>query len=265
MLSPLQRKICLRTISSNAFYLLCKDALENKNTLSVVRMADGERALWEQCQRGNPDDLVDPPHGHGPEWLERYGVAGITKENLRTKLSWAAHQCTYFAPSVTGITDPAYSVYDLFSSTRDVYVDNFFPDQFTTEQKETLFKTAGHVLFIHGNAHTADSMQLRVQANLGVKVSYLRLTNWREADDVAKAALNNSAPLVLFASGPASKWIGPLIATGRHMHKVTLDLGHAADFWTMAHLPIDRAKAEAFHATWAAREELFLKSYRIKS
>jgi hypothetical protein len=264
MLTSLQRKLVFKTISSNAFYLLVKDALEQKYGLSVIRMADGERALLQQCEKGDDQALVDPPHGHGQDWLERYGVAGIPKWRLQHSLNFAAKNCTYFSPSITGVTDPAYSVYNLFPA-RDVYVDNFFPDQFTMEQKESLFKTAGHVLFIHGNPHTADSMQLRTQANLGVKVSYLRLTNWREAPGVVDAARKNLAPLVLFASGPASKWIGPAIEKGGYVPKVTLDLGHGADLWTMNHLPIDRPKAEAFHAEWAAREKLILKSHGIES
>jgi hypothetical protein len=214
-------------------------------------MADGERALLQQC-KGNIKTPLEAPEGWGPEWLDRYGVTGINKRLLRDRLNYAAKSCTYFAPSITGVTNSVFNMYDAFPL-RDQYVDNFFPDQFTVEQKTALFKQAKHVLLIHNNPHLADSMQLRVQANLGVKVNYLRLTNWRESDTIVSMAAYVDAPLVLFASGPASKWIGPAIATEGRVPKVTLDLGHACDFWTMSHLPMDREAAERFHSEWSAK------------
>jgi hypothetical protein len=226
------------------------DALETKQSLSVIRMADGERAIMAQLHDFDRKGLVEPPEGHGPEWLERYGVKGITKELCVYNLTYAANNCTYFAPSITGVTSSAFDMYQFFPL-RDQYVDNFFPDQFTIDQKTALFKQAKHVLLIHGNPSLADSMQLRVQANLQVKVSYLKLTHWTEASDIVDKADNIYSPLVLFSSGPASKWIGPAIANGK-IPKVTLDLGHAADYWTMNHLPIDRTAAEKFHAEWRA-------------
>lgn len=248
-----KRALLHKTISTNAFYLLVKDALEQKEPLSVVRMADGERGLMQQCRTGNPEGLIDPPHGHTEAWLTRYGVLGITKSLLAHRLNYAALNCTYFAPSLSGIDDAAYSVYGMWPE-RPFYVDNWYPDAWTVQQKIALFKAAGHVLLIHGNPHTADSMQLRVQANLAVKVSYIPMSQWFQAPGVVDAAREINAPLVIISSGPASKWIGPAISKGGKIPKVTLDLGHAMDFWTMSHLPIDRTKAEAFHREWANRK-----------
>jgi hypothetical protein len=240
---------CLRTVSPQALYMVAEDAIARRKPLSVVRMGDGEVALMKQVRSGNPADLAHPPENCKVDWLQMLGVDGIRLGMLGRRLTQAATECTYFAPSLTGIYDEKFDVYQFFPN--DVYVDNFFVNAWTEEMKEKLFRAAGHVLFIHRNEHTADSIQLRVQANLGVKVSFIKLDNWRGTDDVIAQAALNTAPLVLFSAGPAGKYIGPTIA---RQGKVALDVGNSADQWTMKHLPVDREKAEAFHAEWSAKQ-----------
>ena len=118
----------------------------------------------------------------------------------------------------------SYDLYDMFP--REEYVDNFFPNLWTEDQKETLFRAAGHVLLIHNSRSLADAMQARAKKYFGVKVSYLPLSNWDQANGVVTEAISIAAPLVLFSAGPASKCIGPRIPG------VTLDIGQAAPRWT---------------------------------
>ena len=245
-----QYDICHRTISTTIFHMLVMDALASNKPLSVVRMADGERELYLQCHEGKSSETVKAPNGYTEKWLETYGVKNITKLELQRRLDTAAMDCTYFAPSITGILNPNFNVYKLFWPPKRYYVDNFFPDQWTEQMKIDLFKQAGHVLFIHNNPHTADSMQIRVQANLNVKVNYLKLSNWDQTENIIQQANKIDAPLVLFSAGPAGKYIGPIIAKNGRIPKVTLDIGHAADRWTFSSLPCDRPKAEAFHKQW---------------
>lgn len=246
-LTDRQRGLCERTMSTTAFYYLVLDALERRGSLSVVRMGDGERYL---LSGGTGSDLVTAPSGHGDDWLARLGLSGITWDGVQARLQYAAAMCDYFAPSVTGLVDSRFDLYDLVPNA-DVYVDNFFVNLWTDDQKRALLQAAGHVLFIHGNAHTADAFQLRLQGHLGVKVDFLKLTLWDEATDVIEQAKANTAPLVLFSAGPASKWIGPAIARDNERPRVTLDLGNAADHWTFSSMgPVDRPAAEAFAAEW---------------
>jgi hypothetical protein len=102
--------------------------------------------------------------------------------------------------------------------------------------KIQLFKTAGHVLFIHRNTSTADAMQIRAKWGLGVKVTYLKLASWRDSESVIEKAKSIDAPLVLFSAGPASKYIGPEISTSGLIPRVTLDIGNVADYWTLTSL-----------------------------
>lgn len=230
-LTPLTHQqilLCLDTVSANTFYMIVGDALLRRKSLSVIRMGDGEHRFWQECQRGKPGDLVGPTEGRSDDWLAKLGCSGITNECLLDNLQLAAESCTYFAPSISGIWNEDY---DVSISVRRRYVDNFFVNSWTEEMKVGLFKQAGHVLFIHGNAETADAMQINA-AKIGVKVTFLKLTKWQEADAVVAASADVDAPLVLFSAGPASKWIGPVISK-KPIPRVVLDLGNSADQWTL--------------------------------
>lgn len=224
---------CLNTVSSHTFYMLVGDALSTQKSLSIVRMADGEKKLMKLCD-GDPTELIKPIGEFTHEWLERYGVSDIPKGILKGRLIEAADNATYFSASLAGIQFPEYNV-DEFSP-RAVYVDNFFPNAWDETMKIKLFKKAGHVLLIHRNTHTADAMQIRAKYVLGVKVTYIKLEHWSQAQDVIEKASEIDAPLVLFSAGPASKFIGPAIAEGGNIPKVTLDIGQAMDRWTFLSL-----------------------------
>lgn len=250
MLSSRQLELCSKTMSPRAFYQVVLNAMDDKKPLSVVRMGDGERLLMDMTQGDASDEILVRP-GY-EKWMKMLGLVGISKYEMHRRLVYAERTADYFAPSVTGLYNEGFNLYDSFRN-RKVYVDNFFVNDWETSMKETLFRKAGHVLCIHANPHTADSMQLRVQANLNVKVSYIPLSNWDQSERVIEAASKNDAPLVLFSGGPACKYIGYVISRGGNLPKVVLDLGNAMDHWTFSHLPVDRDKANAFHKEWAAR------------
>ena len=99
-----------------------------------------------------------------------------------------------------------------------------------------LYKKAGHVLFIHKSTHSADAIQIRLKFVLGVKVTYLKLFHWTQAEEVINRASYIDAPLTIFSAGPASKIIGPRIANTGNIPKVTLDIGHASDSFLLPSL-----------------------------
>jgi hypothetical protein len=228
-LSPAELCLCQNTISPNTFYMLVGDALVSGKPLSVVRMGDGERALYDYCLGKQLPNIMDA------DWMQRLGADGIATDELRYRLIRPATHCTHFAPSISGIQLDSFELYSLFPA-RARYVDNFFVNAWTEEMKIQLFKTAGHVLFIHRNTSTADAMQIRAKWGLGVKVTYLKLASWRDSESVIEKAKSIDAPLVLFSAGPASKYIGPEISTSGLIPRVTLDIGNAADYWTLTSL-----------------------------
>jgi hypothetical protein len=264
MLTTDQQELCLNTVASTSLYYLALDALENRQPFSIVRMADGEKSLYDlilQNRNNGPALKLLPGIPGAPvwlteNWLRKMGLYAIPLQELRIRMNEAAMNSTWFAPSPTGLVDPEYNVYGTWPP-RARYAEHFFNIIWNDLFKETLFRKAGHVLCIHGNAHTADSMQIRVQANLGVKISYLPLNAWTQTKDVIAKARNSTAPLVIFSGGPASKMIGPLVAQDG---RVVLDIGNQMDRWTFSHLPIDRDKASAFHKEWSARNTQWLEA-----
>lgn len=220
---------CINTISSNTFYMMVANAILSKEALSVVRMGDGEKSLMDKCEGILPagtDRNIDDP-----DWLKTLGCTGIHLNDLYNRLRQAANQCTWFAPSISGIARKEYNLYDRFDP-RDRYVDNFFVNAWTDEMKINLYKAAGHVLFIHRNPMSFAALKTRSE-KIGVKASYICLDNWMESEDVIAQAAKIDAPLVLFSAGPASKYIGHLIANGGSITKVTLDLGNSSDQWLL--------------------------------
>lgn len=227
-----QIKICEHTISPTTFYLLVGDAIVNAKPLSVVRMADGERELYEATQEGDPSEAVTIKQPDPVAWLTKMGCVGLSKRELRRRLEIAANECTYFAPSISGIPQSNYSVYNLFNR-RDRYVDSFFHNVWSEEMKIELFKAAKHVLFIHRNTASADAMQIRAKWALGVKVTYLKMERWQQADEIIEKGSKIPATLVLFSAGPASKYIGPRLSKQGDVPKVTLDIGQSSDLWLL--------------------------------
>lgn len=235
---------CEQTISSNTFYMLVSDALVSSKSLSVVRMGDGERQLIDNIRTGGIHDPLAIHEANIEEtqtWLTRMGCLGISKHELSRRLEAAANECTYFAPSISGIQKECYNLYDSFRP-RDKYVDNFFCNAWTEEMKIQLFKTAGHVLFIHRNVVSADAMQIRAKYALDVKVTYLQLETWQQTEEIIERGSKIPASLVLFSAGPASKYLGARISQ-QGIPKVTLDIGNASDYWlldSLKHIPNGR-------------------------
>lgn len=227
-LTPEQIERCLNTISPNTFYIMVTSAIVKKEVLSTIRCGDGEKLLMDWCEGIPPSpgdrELTD-------DWMKQLGVLGIEKHELHTRLCRAANECTWFGPSISGIIRPDFSLYGRFNP-RDRYVDNFWCNAWDEEMKINLYKAAGHVLLIHRNSLCADALEIRAK-KIGVKVSYLKLDNWQETDEVIEDAAKVDAPLVIFSAGPASKFMGQMIASGGRIPKVSLDIGNSVDQWLL--------------------------------
>jgi len=222
-------KISNKIISPTAFYFQVGDALLNKKPLSTVRMGDGENLLYKDCLRAHLDDKQRTTvKSQTEEWRKKLGINGISYKELKKRIEIAANTCTHFAPSISGLVMPEYNLFNLFAE-RNVYIDNFFVNVWDFNQKANLYNCAQHVLFIHRNVYTADAIQNNLKKYLGVKVSFIKLDNWKETKTVIKRAQDSDAKLVLFSGGPAGKYMSPEIAQS---NKVVLDIGNAADYWT---------------------------------
>jgi hypothetical protein len=226
-LTEQQRATCLNTISPNTFFMIVADALVSGLPLSVVRMGDGEKALFLQCMKAPLGSTIRPPNSpFNEEWLRGIGCFDIPSTELARRLKVAAEESTYYAPNIMGIQRGVFGVASLFAS-RDRFVDNWFVRTWSKGLQEQLLKQARHVLFIHARRDIREIFASRVRS-LGLQIDCVAMETWRDADSVIAQAVANDARLVLFAGGPAGKYIAPAIATGGNRPKVVLDLGHAA-------------------------------------
>lgn len=228
-LSFSKRRLCMNVMSSNTFYMLVASALLQKDALSVVRMGDGEKLLLDMCEDLPLEDAARDVND--PDWMGRLGCLGIDKTELYERIRSAANECDWFAPSISGIIREDFDLYGRFPA-RERYVDNFFVNSWTDEMRINLYKTAGHILFIHRNPRSFDALRIRA-GSIGVEASYIQMENWQQSEEIVKKAADIDAPLVLFSAGPASKYIGHRISRGGRIGKVTLDLGNSSDHWLL--------------------------------
>jgi len=216
-----QLSLCESTISSNTFYYIVGHHLSSKSGLSVVRMGDGEKSILADANKKNPSMTVNT---FNEKWLINMGCLGISFGEIKSRIIRAGNECDWFAPSISGISDSRFNLYDYFKK-RDTYVDNFFVNQWTSEMIANLYDIAGDVLLIHRNVAFADMFQKRLPYT---KLQFLKLSSWEETEGVIEAAKKKSSQLVLFSAGCAGKYISNAIAQSG---KVVLDLGNSAERW----------------------------------
>jgi hypothetical protein len=234
LIQPLDHRaksIAHRTLSAWAFYYIVGDTLLNRKPMSTVRMGDGERLLLDACvtaaKEGRSDQVVTE---YDENWRQRMGIVDITYGELYKRIRRAGTECTHFGPNISGITQEAYRVHEYFDE-RTEYVDNFWVNIWSQQAQAELYKAAGRVLFIHRNPNTYNALARRAKAELNVEVDFIEMNDWRQGQSVINRAIGNRAPLVLFAGGPALKYISPDIAA--HSNKVVLDIGNSVDRWTL--------------------------------
>ena len=101
-----------QTMSSRAFYRIVLDAVSNHDSLSVVRMGDGERTFLIDAAHAvanrNPGAIVSDPN---LERVTRLGVKDMPVLDLARMLKLSAETADFFGPNINGLHMPTYSVY----------------------------------------------------------------------------------------------------------------------------------------------------------
>lgn len=222
---------CQNTIGPNTFYMLIQDALITNKPVSVVRMGDGDVIVNRFARSVSSDTLVRAPIAYcfldqyaelDSHWLETFGCNLIPAGMLRERSIYAAEKCTYYAPQIMGMQNETWKVAEYYPL-RERYVDNWFVRQWNQPMQEQLFRLAGHVLIIHGEEQVRKRVCARIETQ-GVHAEAIHMNHWNEAEAVIEQARQSQARLVLFAGGPANKYISPRIAESG---KVVIDVGQA--------------------------------------
>jgi hypothetical protein len=188
------REFCRRILSSDALAELIVDRLERKIPTSVVRMADGERAILAADQ--GTWFLRDR------RWLAEFGLQGAHLPTVAADLRWAGYAADFLACSISGLHAPEFAAHRFFPR-RDNYIDQFFPTLWEATGRTQTVLRATPLLVIH--RHWQRIVERLTQRYGLVGASGLPLDSWRDLDRLLREASRHPARLVLVSGGPAGK------------------------------------------------------------
>lgn len=143
-LTEAEKKICFKTVSSKAVFAIVGRALTNQESISIIRMGDGERKILV-ADKNKPFTAFSLTHKN---WNKKLGIEGAPTKLLQKNIIEAGNKCTYFAPSISGISLPNYHLYDFFKP-RSYYFDNFFVNDWTKKMIQMLLEASSGVFVIH--------------------------------------------------------------------------------------------------------------------
>jgi len=226
-LSAQERKICLKTISPKAVFAIVGDAIKNKKSISVIRMGDGERGILK-TDKSKQFNLLGKRQ---KIWDKRLGIGGMPIKDLQKNIINSGNKCTYFAPSISGISFSGYNLYNFFKS-RPYYFDNFFVNDWTKEMIKMLLESSGGVFIVHRDyKKIIDNFNKNYNfQNKNLFFGGFPKNNWQDNQQAINEAIKSKAQLILFSAGPAGKIIGPEIAKARN--KIVLDVGNTLIPWS---------------------------------
>lgn len=227
-LAGFEREICLKTISANAVFAIVGDAIAAKKSISIVRMGDGEyRAL--KSDRTQSFGFVG---SNCPEWNARLGVEGMPTGLMQDNLLKAGNECTYFAPSVSGISFEHFNLYEFFDP-RPFYFDNFFVEIWTAQMIKILLEASDGVFIMHREYEKIiENFRKNYEFDNGKEMRFggFPKNNWDDNEQAIEAAVNSDMQLILFSAGPGGKAIAPEIAKAEN--KIVIDAGNSLIHWS---------------------------------
>lgn len=192
----------------------------------MVRMGDGERKILE-ADINKPFTTFNKASDN---WNVRLGVEGISVSDPQKKIEIAGNNCTYFAPSISGISFPQYYLYNFFKP-RPYYFDNFFVNDWSKEMVQTLIEASDGVFIMHRDyQQIVDNFNTHYSFSKPVRFAGFPKNSWEDNDEAVAAALHSGMQLVLFSAGPGGKIIGPEIAKSEN--KIVLDIGNTLIPWS---------------------------------
>jgi hypothetical protein len=227
-LTDTEKKLCFKTISPKAIFAIIGDALAGKKSISIIRAGDGEHKIL-QADKNKPFTSFDYI---SKRWNKRMGINGIATNILQKKILEAGNNCTYFAPSISGISLSEYYLYDFFKP-REYYFDNFFVNDWNAKMIRLLLNASGGAFIIHKDyKKIIENFKKNYNFANDKKIIFngFAKNSWEDNEKAINAAVNSKMQLILFSAGPAGKIIGPEIAKAKN--KIVLDIGNTLIPWS---------------------------------
>ncbi|OGH91918.1 MAG: hypothetical protein A2534_00290 [Candidatus Magasanikbacteria bacterium RIFOXYD2_FULL_39_9] len=226
-LSKNDKKICQKTISSKAIYAIVGDAILRQKSISIVRMGDGECKILK-ADKTKPFTAFNYMHN---EWNKKLGIENMPTDILQKNIIEAGNSCSYFAPSVSGISLSDYYLYNFFKPRRE-YFDNFYVNDWTAEMIKRLFEASDGICILHRDyKKIISNFKKTYKFKNTVVFKGFPKNNWDDNEQSIDFAVKSGMQLVLYSGGPGAKIIGPKIAKAKN--KVVLDVGNTLLPWSI--------------------------------
>ncbi|MBU3934992.1 hypothetical protein KKC00_03460 [Patescibacteria group bacterium] len=227
-LTASEKRHCFKTISAKAVFAIVGDALKSNKSISIVRAGDGEAKILK-ADKSKPFTDYNRTH---KGWNKRMGIRGMPTSLLQKRIVQAGNACTYFAPSVSGISISRYHVYDFFKP-RSHYFDNFYVGEWTNKMIKILLEASEGAFIIHRD-YRKIIRNFKKNYNFvnknKIKFTGFAKKSWGDNERAIAEAIKSDMQLVLFSAGPAGKIIGPEIAKAKN--KIVLDVGNTLLPWS---------------------------------
>ena len=212
-----------KILSSDALAAQIISHIKRRAAVSVIRMADGERAIIKHTQdRSLTEFLKDPV------WLKRFGLEGADLAKVGTDLLVAGDAADYLACTVSGLYLHQYRTHTLFPE-RERFIDSFYPRMWWATERVSHVLRAGQVLILHRNQET---LVPKLAERYGLKgTEGMTLDSWRDQEGLLERVRTHPASTVLVSGGPSGKPF--CVRLARVTGKVVLDVGEAmTNCWT---------------------------------
>ena len=201
-----------KVISSEVLAAIVVDKIIKKESLSVVRVSDGEGFFIRHGMGENLHGIISS------EWQKRYGVDGYNLRQLGKDLK--DMNPDYLCPAIAGIYLQSFNLWKYYD--RSVYGDWSYNYAWATfDRYKQIFGIAQQVLVLHHNANkVCENLFKKYNKTIFLPVP---LNSWRDHEQVKEIVRKSKAHLILVSGGPSGK---PLCCKmAKDYNKICLDMG----------------------------------------
>lgn len=210
-------------ISTEALAMLLLERLDMNSSASVIRMADGERAIIE---------CADPQHPIGsfladPDWIRAYGLVGCDLRVLGRDLLQAGKDADFLAVPISGLYLENFEMASMFPGRK--YIDQFYPRFLLATGRIREILREGRTIVLHHDAYRI-ARALEAKHKLA-PMDFFPLSNCDQHEQAMNAVADSQCKIVLLSGGPSSKPLAVRMA--RQLNKIVLDVGSEMSYtWT---------------------------------
>lgn len=214
-----QKSIVKKIISPESLAAIIVDKIRRKESLSVVRVSDGERYFIKHSQGIPLPNIIT-----NPQWQQKYGVMGADHIKIGSELLDEGMKADYLCPSISGIYNGEFNCWEFFKD-RECFADWAFPALLLKlDRIAPIVVASQQVLVLHSRANEICDKLSKKYPVIFIPIEF---NSWKDQTEAYTKIKRNKAQLVLVAGGPSAKpW---MVKVARECNKVVLDIGQALE------------------------------------